>query len=471
MQLSTKPETSLTQETPASAKFTLTKGQQSAIDELTTWWGSSEQNIVVSGSPGTGKTFLAKFFVNSLPSAVPLFTAPTNEAVRQLELSLKGTAPTKTTYSALGLKLSMRSFKQKIYQSKLPEDFDDYNLLIVDESSMAGQRDVKEKGSHDLLMDYVNNAGMRTIWLGDWAQLPPVESEAGTSPVFDAGYKTLELTQVKRHAGAILEFAIDLREILTRPIRNMPEKISSEIGQRRRNAGTGLADFTLTEFEQIIFDQARIITWTNQATKYCTAPGVNEYNHKIRSMLFGEDKALEQIIWPTDRILFASPLFRVKDYKALKLETLMDAEFEMIASVNTKSEVISIEKETIMSVECYKALLELEGGVNVTAYIPTKLGEETKKRMEAEFRQIAIDADGGKASGKAWEYYHTFRQIFADIKHTYCITSHRAQGSTIPHVFVDIPNILQNRNRLVAFKSLYVAATRAADTLDLFRVG
>jgi hypothetical protein len=449
-------------------KFTLTEGQASAIDELSAWYGSKEQNIVVSGSPGTGKTFLAKFFVNSLPSAVPLFTAPTNEAVRQLELSLKGAATTKTTYSALGLKLSMSSYKQKIYQSKLPEDFDDYNLLVVDESSMAGKQDEKMKDSYKLLMDYVAESGMRTIWLGDWAQLPPVESETGTSPVFDAGYKTLELTQVKRHAGDILDFAIELRSTLLRPIRNLPEKIPAGIGQRQRTS-SGMADFTLEEFEEIIQDKARIITWTNQVTKFSRCPGVSEYNFNIRSRLFGAERAAEQLVWPTDKILFATPLFSIGNIQSLKLETLMDTEFEMVASVNTKAEVVSLEKAVLMGVECHKALLELEGGVNRTAYIPTNAGEETKKRMEAEFRQIAIDAGGGRASGKAWEYYHTFRQLFADIKHTYCITSHRAQGSTIPRVYVDVPNILQNRNRLVAFKSLYVGATRAAEQLDLIR--
>jgi hypothetical protein len=309
---------------------------------------------------------------------------------------------------------------------------------------------------------------MRTIWLGDWAQLPPVESTTGTSPVFDQGFRTLELTQVKRHSGAILDFAMELRNTLQQPIRNLPKEISPEIEQRKRGAD-GLMEFSAEEFEEITSDRARILTWTNQRTKYSTAAGVNEYNHKIRSMLFGEAEAAASNIYPTDRILFTSPLFEVKDLTALSLETLAKTEFEMLASVNAKAEVLKEEKVFLLGVECHKAEIEIEGSINAVAYIPTKAGQETKQRMEKEFAKIALDSDGAKEAAKAWQYYHTFKQCFAEIKYTYCITTHRAQGSTIDKVFVDCANILQNRDRLVAFKSLYVAATRAKDKLILIR--
>ena len=82
-------------------KFELTEGQQNAIDALQGWWNSKEQNIVLSGSPGTGKTFLAKFFVNSLNGCVPLFTAPTNEAViTESNMSVWSTLPAEKPYAA-----------------------------------------------------------------------------------------------------------------------------------------------------------------------------------------------------------------------------------------------------------------------------------------------------------------------------------------------------------------------------------
>lgn len=450
-------------------KFALEPDQEKAIEDLGDWWNSStEEDVVLIGPPGSGKTFLAKFFANTLPECVPLFTAPTNEAVRQLELSLQGTAPTKTTYSALGLKLSTHSFKQKIYQSALPEDFNNFNLLAVDESSMVGKKNPADKKASDLLMDYVLQSGIRRIWLGDWAQLPPVESSAGESPIFKEGFRTIELDSVKRHAGAILEFAMQIRGILKQPTRNLPRNIDPEIRQLVRGA-EGMLELSLEDYQAVVEDRGRILTWTNGITKYSKVPGVQEYNFKIRSRLFGVDRALESDIWPTDRILFASPLFEVEERGNVKLQEVHKAEFKILASVNARGEVLRAEKVFQFGIECWKTELEMEGGVNAIAYIPTKAGEERKKEMEKEFCKTALEAESSKEAAQLWHYYHCFRQMFADVKHTYCITTHRAQGSTIPSVIVDVGNILQNRDRLIAFKSLYVALTRAADKLAIVK--
>lgn len=468
---STVPMPQSVEEPKAEEKlsFQLTEGQAGAITELNNWWKGTEQNIILSGSPGTGKTFLAKYFIKGLKSAVPIFTAPTNEAVRQLELSLDGSAPTRTTYSAFGLALSMHSYKQKIYQRALPEDFNDYNLLIVDEASMAGMMDKKQKDAHALLMDYVLASGMRTIWLGDWAQLPPVESENGISPVFEQGFKTLELTQVKRHAGAILDFAIELRKIITQPIKNLPA-IPEGVETINRNSDK-MINFTASEFEEIISDNARIICWTNSSTKYSTLPGVAQYNKMVRSRLFGEELAAASDIYPTDRILFASPLMELKDtsLEELAFEKLLEAEFSILCSVNAKAEVLRAEIAMVMGVECWKTELEVEGNFNCIAYIPTNAGKVEKENIEKRLRELAANCSNGKEAETGWRYYHTFRQCFADVKHTYCVTGHRSQGSTIDKVYVDVGNMLQNRDRLVAFKNLYVAATRARNSLSLIR--
>jgi exodeoxyribonuclease-5 len=452
-------------------KFQLAEDQLAAVEELTKWWNGKDQDFILCGCPGTGKTFLARYFINSLRGVVPLFTAPTNEAVRQLELSLQGAALTKTTYSALGLSLSMQSHKQKIYQRQLPDDFNDFNLLVVDEASMAGLRNKGEKNSHDLLIDYVRRAGMRTIWLGDWAQLPPIEATDGDSPIFNLGIPSYELSTIKRHSGDILDWAMALRAEIDKPVRNMPEPPSGVKTVKRNSAG--LIDFTDDQFDHIISGQGRVITWTNGVTKYSKLPGVNEYNFAVRSRLFGEGLARESLIYPTDRILFASPLILASDgkHETLAFEDLLTdkIKFEVKASVNSKAEVLKAEYFLLMGVECWKTELEMEGGRNEIAYIPTKLGEVIKAAFEGDIRKRAIAAGAQKEASKLWEFYHTYRQCFADIKHIYCITGHRSQGSTISEVFVDVGNILQNRDRKIAFKNLYVSATRAKDSLYLVR--
>lgn len=441
-------------------KFTLTPSQLHSVKELTNWWKGSEENIILSGQPGTGKTFLAKYFANSMSKAVPLFTAPTNEAVRQLELSLGAEADVKTTYSALGLKLSTRNFKQTIYQSELPEDFYDYNMLVIDEASMAGKADKDELQD---LVDYVGQSGMRCVWLGDWAQLPPISSSNGVSPVFEQGWKTLELTEVKRHRGAILRWASEVRLELSKYVRNLPKNTEGVQIVPARNS----MNFGSDSFDAVVEDRARILVWTNKSSKYCSRPGVAEYNHYIRSRLFGEKQALASSVHPTDKILFASPLFGCDNMIALTKTSLLSAEFHIKASVNTRAEVLKVEPTTLLGFEIWETLVELENGGNVVCYIPTEEGAKKKQKFENSIAEKAKEAKG-KNAGDLWHFFHTFRGCFADIKHTYCVTGHRAQGSTVEKVFVDTANILQNRDRLVAFKNLYVCATRAQKELTLF---
>lgn len=439
----------------------LTPSQQNALPSAMDWWASAERNLVISGMPGTGKTYFVKYLVEVLKGAVPLYTAPTNEAVRQLELSLGNKYKAKTTYSALGLSLATRSFKQTIYQRKLPEDFDDYNLLVVDEASMVGQATAEAQKE---LLDYVLMSGMRCIWLGDWAQLPPVNSVDGVSPVFGLGFKTEELVEVKRHSGHILNWASEIRETLKKPLRNLPKKTDGLQIVPARNS----MDFGLDSFSQVIEDKARILVWTNSSTKYCPRPGVAQYNQYIRGRLFGEKEAKESPVYPTDKVLFASPLFVCDAPQELSVDNLLEAEFEIKASVNTRAEVVKTELTVFLGFEVWRTEFELESGNNVIGFIPTVAGQKRKEKLEAMLIGQANAETNHKLRGDLWHYYHTYKQAFADIKHTYCITGHRAQGSTVPNVFVDASNILQNRDRLIAFKNLYVCATRAQENLTLF---
>jgi hypothetical protein len=260
-----------------------------------------------------------------------------------------------------------------------------------------------------------------------------------------------------------------LREEILKPVRNMPEPPEGVQTIKRNSAG--LIDFTESQFDKIVNDAGRIIVWTNSSSAYCKIAGVNQYNAAIRERFFGVSQARESNIYPTDRILFASPLIIAEYHEDLTFEKLLDkkTKFEIKASVNSKAEVLMAEKFLLMDIECWKTELEAEGGSNLIAYIPTKLGEQQKAAREKQIRELAIGAGNQRDASKYWEYYHTYRQCFADVKHTYCITGHRSQGSTIEEVFVDVGNLLQNRDRKVAFKNLYVSATRAKDSLNLIR--
>lgn len=439
----------------------LTPSQQTALFGIKTWWTSSDKNLILSGMPGTGKTYLIQRAVESLIGAVPLYTATTNEAVRQLAIALGNKTKPRTTYSALGLAISTRSFKQSIYQKSLPADFYDYNLLIVDECSMAGMAQGTAKKLE--LIDYVLASGMRCIWLGDWAQLPPIDSTDGKSPIFSLGFPTLELTEVKRHSGMILNWAVNIRNTLAEPVRNLPK---STEGLGIKPKGNPMA-FALDEFNAVVEDKARILVWTNTQTEYSPQAGVLQYNQYIRSRLFGYKKATESSVYPTDKLLFSSPFFVCANPEKLTHVNLLDTEFHIQACVNVRAEVIRTEKASLLGFEVWRTDLELESGRNVVGFIPTNRGAIQKRLFEDALVKEALAEVTAQKRREFWHFYHTFRGAFTEVKHTYCITGHRGQGSNIEHVFVSVANILQNTDRLIAFKNLYVCATRAEKKLTL----
>ena len=57
--------------------------------------------------------------------------------------------------------------------------------------------------------------------------------------------------------------------------------------------------------------------------------------------------------------------------------------------------------------------------------------------------------------------------MFANVKHSYAITTHRSQGMTIPRVYVSWKDIKKCDNVVLRHKLLYVAASRAKEHLSI----
>jgi len=67
-----------------------------------------------------------------------------------------------------------------------------------------------------------------------------------------------------------------------------------------------------------------------------------------------------------------------------------------------------------------------------------------------------------------WKNYHQiYIQPFANVNYGYCITSHKAQGSTFYNVFVDLENIVKNTNENEMKRCLYTALSRTSNELHI----
>jgi exodeoxyribonuclease V alpha subunit len=149
----------------------LNEAQKKAIENATV-----NSLSLLTGGPGTGKTFtaaaLVKTCLNSMPSdkGEPLriiLTAPTGKAVAQLEGNLKTVLGPETAVRA-GTLHAVLGIKAHAYEEEeMNALFAD--LIIVDESSMIDAKIFSQ------LLSAVPN-GARLVLIGDKDQLPPVEA-------------------------------------------------------------------------------------------------------------------------------------------------------------------------------------------------------------------------------------------------------------------------------------------------------
>ena len=204
--------------------FEPTEGQATVLYHIAAFLLSQKENptYILRGYAGTGKTSLVKTLVRTLPSIGMRYVlmAPTGRAAKVL-----------SNYTGK----SASTIHRRIYQTKsLPDGSirmvraeNKYvnTLFIVDEASMIGeQREFGGRSLLDDLLGYVfGGENCRLLFIGDTAQLPPVESQ--DSPALDCEYlksqfpitaATFELTEVKRQALAsgILYNATDIRQLL-----------------------------------------------------------------------------------------------------------------------------------------------------------------------------------------------------------------------------------------------------------------
>ena len=395
----------------------------------------------------THNTFLTKYFLNYIPNIKPMFTATTNEAVNQMEIA--GVSNPITTHKALGLIPDFTKENISFKQDSIPDDFANSNILIVDEASMAG---AAPKDSDDqLIVDYIVAARIRTLWIADSYQLPPVESKDGISPIFNKGWYNVTLTEVIRNKGDILAFCTSLRSTIDSAIKRMPvvpKEIKSISYKKFIEMSQG------QEFLNSVFTgKTKVIAWKNKTV---------DVNNEIMRKAYHNS---EEYLLPKDIILFTSPMFNSKDFPET-LEDLLKMELpSKRASINAKAEIVKCSLTEMYGVECYLATVRVEKGMDTTTFIPTKNGLEKLAKLK---KAIQNNIANGKAK---WETWHRVDMVFTKFKHAGAITTHRAQGATIDNVIVNVSDILSGANRspLLAYKMLYTACSRAKNNLTLIR--
>ncbi len=163
-----------TQEAPLA----LTADQREAAELIEEWFYHLNTHIfVLCGYAGTGKTFLVNYIVRKLglvPGESAAFVAPTGKAASVL---VRAGNPASTIHSFIYIReedievdengeVISERFLRFVRKEKLPAEL---KLIVVDETSMV---------SDDILRDLLS-FGVKCLFCGDPAQLPPVSGTCG----------------------------------------------------------------------------------------------------------------------------------------------------------------------------------------------------------------------------------------------------------------------------------------------------
>lgn len=412
--------------------------QSAAIDAMITFLdGPEESFFLLKGSAGTGKTYCIQELINRIRGRL-VFTAPTNKATKVLRATLTSDAykpDCRTIYSLLGLRLEANGEVKELASPEDPIDLTQFRAVIVDEASMV----------NDILTTFIKQTaetfGVKFIFLGDPAQLPPVGEQR--SNVWRIK-NTAILTKVERHDNQILELATRLRGVVDHPAPSIKLTSNNADGEgvwqcgreeffQRILSAADVGDFTLPT-------TAKVIAWRNVT--------VDAYNKAVRAQLF--DNAAEVKWLPEDRVILMAPA--------------KNLEGDTVGRTDDEGRITHVVEEFHPLYPEFK-VWRLSATTDDNNVITLRaLHDDYLLAHNRRAEELALAA---KTNRRLWGKFWEFKEAFHQVRHSYAITAHRAQGSTYDRVYVDWRDILLNHNRGEAFRCLYVACTRPRKELYL----
>lgn len=415
--------------------------QRAAVDFMHSFMQGADRMMVLEGYAGTGKTTCVQTFAKESDYRIA-FTAPTNKAtkvLRQMASDAGANVDCCTIYSLLGLVLTNDGEIREV-DARGENDAGSYDAIVVDEGSMVGQMLLGHIGQS------CNYFDVKIIFMGDPAQLPPVNEDH--SPVFDLPNK-VTLDEVMRHDNQILTLATHIREcIYNGETPTFQNDNDEKGGVFIANNGAYLKrleqGFTSPSYQERP-DAFKAIAWRNVTVK--------AHNEYIRARMYGD--RVPETFQIGERIVACSPV--------MDLGAKLRGETEMLLHTDEEAEVTDIqvtEHPIYREIMCERVFFEGES-VNGSAFV---VAEESRRAHKALLNRLA---DAAKKREGHWSAFWDAKESFHDLRPCHAITAHRSQGSTYETVFVNVADIMLNRNTREALQCLYVAVSRASKNVIL----
>ena len=412
-------------------EITLNTGQNKASVMFTKFLIDKEAKyMVITGSPGTGKTTLVKTLLRTIESRLRLYgillgsqddvpklkielTATTNKAAAVLT-KLTGQQCT-TVHSRLHLvpRDNYTTGKTDFIKGK------DYELiygtlLVIDEGSYLDQ----------ILFDLIDETTVdcKVLIIGDQYQLA---SPGETEPIMVKikGYKA-HLEQVMRHGGAIAQASARFKQTIKtgtfEPIVVNDTDIIHVDGPTFQRMVD--AEFLRPDYCE---NKARILAWQNETVKM--------YNDHIR------------------RILGHPAQFGLND--VLTTNRPIPGCKKMVAGTDASVEIVELKSESIeFGIPGRWVKLDEEPTSYFLPHDSIKAG--------AFIKQLRRE--------KNWKVFFRLQKEWLDLRPAFASTVHKAQGSTYDTVFINLTDIGKCFIPSDVARMLNVAISRAAKRVVLY---
>ena len=445
-----------------------TENQKKIIESFSDYLSEDNSStfFVLNGYAGTGKTTLIAAIVSALKSLgiKTILLAPTGRAAKVL-----------SQYSGeKALTIHKRIYREQTnaaYESKFSLNINRENeaLFIVDEASMLSSGTNADKtifGSGSLLDDLIqyvrSGKRCRLMLVGDSAQLPPVGDNYSPAltpaeflPFGDVVYETMDEVVRQEQTSGILFNATLVRCMLENNIFEIPH-LDMQYDDIESVSGGEFLEKLQDCYDKYGRDQTIVITRSNKRA--------NHYNEGIRrNILFAEEEiesgdmlmVVKNNYHYTERIEDC-PMSFIANGDIARLKRIR--RFEELYGFRYTSAVLEFDDYDSTEIEC-KVLLD-----TLSSESPSLTYEQSQKL----FYEIEKDYTDIKSKIKRFKeirenpYYNALQ-----VKFSYAVTCHKAQGGQWSAVFIDRFLFGDEPMTKDMLRWLYTALTRATERVFL----
>ena len=447
--------------------FETTPGQKKIIEKLSEYLAADDFSriFVLNGYAGTGKTTLIAALVGALKEVgiKPVLLAPTGRAAKVLARYAGEKAL--TIHKRIYRERTNADYESKFTLNPNPERG---AVFIVDEASMLSDTTSGGAvfGSGSLLsdlVDYVRSGrGCRLILVGDSAQLPPVGSDF--SPALDPStlsaygevdYATLDEVVRQESESGILFNATLVRCMLENGLCEIPHFDLNYPDIEALEGGEFLEKLQDC-YDRYGRDETIVITRSNRRA--------NRYNEGIRrNVLYAEEEieSRDMLMIVKNNYYFPEhtencPMNFIANGDIARLKRIR--RFEEFYGFRFVDAVVEFPDYEDTEIEC-KLLLD-----TLTSESPSLTREESSRlfyEVEKDYTEIRSKL---KRFREIRENPH-FNAL--QIKFSYAVTCHKAQGGQWRAVFVDRCLFGEEPMTRDLLRWLYTALTRATEKLYL----